>query len=181
MPRTVRMNRGFSLSGSIAPRFYWNAGDDQFLGAAGSVGEYFAAQRVGRGVARLDWDTDGRPDFAASHLGSPVAVVLNRSEPVGRPLTLLLVSTRSARDAIGAMATVTAGPARRSQQLTAGDGFQACNERALMFGLPKSAPLAVVRVVWPGGHSEQFRLPPSARRAVLIEGRTDPVILSRDQ
>jgi len=169
------------LSGSIAPRFYWNAGDDQFLGAAGSVGEYFAAQRVGRGLARLDWDIDGRPDFAASHLGSPVALVLNRSEPVGRPLTLLLVSTRSARDAIGTTVTVTAGPARRSQQLTAGDGFQASNERALMFGLPKSAPLAVVRVVWPGGHSEQFRLSPSVRRAVLIEGRTDPVILTRDQ
>jgi len=168
------------LSGAIAPRFYWNAGDDQFLGGAGALGEYFAAQRVGRGLARLDWDSDGRPDFAASHLGSPVALVLNRSEPVGRPLTLLLVATRSARDAIGATVTVTAGPARRNQQLTAGDGFQSCNERTLMFGLPKSAPVAVVRIVWPGGHGEQFRLPPSASRVILIEGRADPVALAHD-
>jgi tetratricopeptide (TPR) repeat protein len=169
------------LGQSADPRFYWNAGDEQFLGAGATLGDYFATQRTGRGLVRLDWDVDGRPDFAASHLGSPAAVVLNRSEPVGRPLVLALVSTRMARDAIGTSVTITAGAARRSQQLTAGDGFHASNERLLLLALPKSAPDVLVRVVWPGGNSEQYRLPATIRRAVLIEGRDAPAILARDE
>ena len=52
------------------------------------------------GLARLDWNRDGKEDFAVSHIKSPAALVLNRSEKTGHFLALSLRGITGDRDAI---------------------------------------------------------------------------------
>ena len=166
-----------SPSSDMPPRLYWNAGEGQFLAAGPGVGEFFATRRAGRGLARFDWNRDGLPDFVVSHINSPAALVVNRSVPVGKPLVLSLVATHSARDGLGANVTVTAGATRRQQQLIAGDGYQATNERVLFFALPKSVGAATVKVAWPSGTTGEVTLDPSVQSALVIEGRAEAIPL----
>ncbi|GIT28820.1 MAG: hypothetical protein Ct9H300mP1_08660 [Planctomycetaceae bacterium] len=86
----------------------------------------------------VTFDRDGRPDFAVSHLDDPSAVLANRTEAAGHWLAIRLVARRSARDAIGAEVTVRSGSMRSVHQLTAGDGYQASNQRGLVIGLGSS-------------------------------------------
>jgi hypothetical protein len=65
---------------------------------------------------------------------------------------------------------VTAGDRTWSQQLIAGDGFQASNERQLIFGLGDQQSVDQVTVVWPSGEKQEFRDLPSDRQYVLVEG-----------
>ncbi|HEX6985662.1 MAG TPA: FG-GAP-like repeat-containing protein, partial [Planctomycetaceae bacterium] len=113
-------------------QFFRNLGGRFEERPADAVGAYFGKERLGRGLARLDWDRDGRDDFAVSHLFEPVSLVTNRSPSAGRSLALRLVGA-GARDAIGATVRVTAGGRTWTKQLTAGDGYQCSNERRLTF------------------------------------------------
>jgi tetratricopeptide (TPR) repeat protein len=166
-----------SPSSDMPPRLYWNAGEGQFLAAGTGVGEFFSTRRAGRGLARLDWNRDGLADFVVSHINSPAALVVNRSVPVGKPLVLSLVATRSARDGLGANVTVTAANTRRQQQLIGGDGYQTTNERVLFFALPKSVGAATVKVAWPSGSTGEVTLDSAVQSARIIEGRAEAVPL----
>ena len=71
--------------------------------------EYFDSAYLGRGLARLDFNRDGREDFAVSHLDSPVALVANETTEVGAFVSVRLIATSSARDAIGTRVRVDCG------------------------------------------------------------------------
>ena len=96
------------------------------------AGSYFRRQLLGRGVATADLDRNGRADFVVSHLDAPVAVLANTTTRVGNYLGIQLRSINGQRDAIGATVTVVVGgdnPRHLVRQLTAGDGYQASNQR----------------------------------------------------
>lgn len=130
---------------------------------------YFSGKHLGRGLATLDFNRDGLPDAGISHLDSPFALIQNQTKQHGSFVSFRLVSTRSARDAIGAKVTVTCGDQSFYSQLYAGDGYMASNERRLIIGLGQCTGECVIEVEWMSGEIEAFGAIQANSRAVLVE------------
>lgn len=133
-------------------------------------GAYFGRKLLGRSLARLDWNRDGRLDVVVSHLDAPVALLENESEVVGGSVTVRLVGTRSARDAIGSRIVVRSGGTERTAWLVAGDGFQASNDRSLVLTTGRGDDVHVT-VHWPSGTRQEFPGITPGGEYTLVEGR----------
>ena len=157
----------------MRPQLMHNRGGGRFVEIdSESLGDYFGKPLLGRGLARGDFDRDGRPDFAVSHLDDPSAVLANRTEAAGHWLAIRLVARRSARDAIGAEVTVRSGSMRSVHQLTAGDGYQASNQRGLVIGLGSSSRVEELTISWPSGETTRIvDLEPDGE-VVVVEGQS---------
>lgn len=139
------------------PQIYHNLGSGRFEEVAGSnLGAYFENRFLGRGMARLDWNVDGRPDLVVSNVHDPAVLVTNRTEPVGGWLAVELIATRTARDAIGTRVSISIGDRTIVRELFAGDGYQSSNERRLPFGLPGRPETVAVDVEWPDGRRTRY-------------------------
>lgn len=154
-----------------SPQFLLNRGGGRFNEVSpAQLGEFFQGRYLGRGLARLDYDRDGREDFAVSHIGSPAALVANRTEPCGHFLSLQLVGTAGARDAVGTQVSVRSDSTEWKKQLNGGDGYMASNQRRLHFGIGECDDAADVTVTWPSQVIEDFGRLPVDREYVLVEG-----------
>jgi hypothetical protein len=156
----------------MRPQFFRNSGRGQFVEMSPqSLGSFFEGEYLGRGLATLDYDRDGREDVVISHVDDPAALLHNRTQPAGRHVTLQLRGTRSSRDAVGATVRLRVGGRQRVRQLTAGDGYQASNQRQLVFGLGDADRIEELTVQWPSGGVELFTgcLPDACW--ILIEGQ----------
>ncbi len=161
-------------------QFFWNAGAGRFINVpAARLGPFFAGKYLGRGLARLDWNRDGREDFALSQLEMPAALVVNQTAAVGHFLTVQLRGVESSRDAVGAVVTLSTGGERQTQQLVAGDGYQASNQRQLVFGLGASDSIDEITVRWPSRLVQVLVGIPVDVEVTLIEGRDRPVVPGR--
>lgn len=159
-------------------QFFRNSGSGRFEEvAAPSLGEYFQRKLLGRSLAVLDWNRDGRPDFAVSHLESPAALVTNVSQETGHWLKLRLYGVESPRDAIGATVTLRRGKQTWTQHLTAGSGYQASNERMLLFGLGGETRIDRMTIKWPSGTEQVFNDLPADREWAVVENRPVPLEL----
>jgi hypothetical protein len=162
----------------MPPQYFRNQGGGAFAELpAAMLGPYFEGKRLGRALVRLDWNRDGLEDLCATHVDAPVALLTNRTKPHGRFLAVQLRGVQSARDAIGATVRVAAAGRTYIRQLTAGDGFQASNERQLVFGLGDADRVDELTVRWPGGLDQTFRDVSVDQTIILVEGRTDGVPL----
>jgi hypothetical protein len=155
----------------MPPQYFRGLGGGQFAELpAAELGEFFQGNYLGRGLARLDWNRDGREDFVVSHLHSPVALVANTSPETGRFLAVQLRGVRSSRDAIGAEVAIEAGGRRRTQWLTAGDGYQASNQRQLVFGLGAADRVEKLHICWPSGLVQEFADLAADQALIFVEG-----------
>lgn len=141
----------------MQPQFYYNSGQGRFvLQPAEQTGDYFTQRFLGRSLARWDWNRDGREDAVISNLDQPVALLTNTTQQHGRFLAVNLRGVQSARDAIGATVTLQLQDQTISRQLTAGDGYQASNQRQLVFGLSNLTRVHRMDVAWPSGKTESW-------------------------
>ena len=162
----------------MRPQFYRNTGGGRFVDLApGGLGRYFGRELLGRGLARVDFDRDGRDDFVVTHLEQPVALLANRTAETGGGLAVRLVATSTSRDAIGARVTVVDGDWQRVHYLTAGDGYMASNQRQLVIGLGDRKRVGTLRVDWPSGESTVLRGVQAGGELVIVEGRAGAVRL----
>jgi len=156
---------------AMKPQLFEWVGDRLELLPARQVGAWCDAERVGRAVARLDWNRDGRPDLAVGLLDNPSYLLTNTSDPGEcRFLTLRLTATSTARDAIGAVVTAVIGGKTHIHQLTAGDGYQCTNERRLMMGVGATRRVDSLRIAWPSGRQQEFRDVHVSQHYLLVEG-----------
>ncbi len=161
----------------MRPQFFRNVGAGRFIELpASSLGKYFAGAYLGRGLARLDYNRDGRDDFVVSNLEGPAALVENVTQPMGNWVTLRLIGLRGDRDAVGASVSLHTGQRMQVAQLTAGDGYQATNERKLTFGLGDAQRIESIVVRWPGGVEQSFQDVPSNREVLLLEGIAEALV-----
>jgi hypothetical protein len=116
-------------------------------------------------LATFDWNRDGREDFVVSCIDSPTVIATNTSEGAFPWVDVRLHARTTARDAIGARVSVHTGQALVSRELTAGDGYQATNQRVLHFGLPTGS-IDRITVRWPSGVISEFR---DVRLNVLVD------------
>ena len=126
-----------------------NLGDGTFEDCAKTAGAYFQGSYLGRGVASLDWNRDGRRDFVVVHQDRPIALLENRTETEMRGLAVQLIGCESNRDAIGARVFHAFSGREQVRELRGGDGFYATNERVLT--LSRVGLGAELRIVWPSG------------------------------
>ena len=155
----------------MPPEFYYNTGDGRFSLQSGSeVGPCFTQQFLGRSLARWDWNRDGREDAVISNLDQPVALLTNTTAQHGRSLSLKLRGIDSSRDAIGTTVTLHLNQRKITRQLTAGDGYQASNERLLVFGLSDSASVKRIDIAWPSGKLDSYADLEADAEYLVIEG-----------
>jgi len=168
------------LKYEMPPSYFENDGTGNFTEVpAETLGPYFKGKYLGRAVVRLDWNRDGREDVAVANLRSPAALLTNTTAKVGNHLIVRLVSTQSARDSIGTIVEVTAGGKKLVRQLTAGDGFEASNERLLVFGLGPNKSADSITIRWMSGKVQTLPATTADQEILVVEGRNEPVVLVR--
>ena len=141
------------------------------------LGDYFADNHLGRALATVDVDRDGRVDVAITHLYDPVSLLINRTTNGGQSIGLELKSTNGQRDAIGASVTTTVGGRLVTIQLTAGDGYMCSNQRRITLGSGDFIEASDLVVTWPSGAREDFGTLTSGGDYLLVEGSGEAYLL----
>ncbi len=154
----------------MPPQYYRNLGGRFAEWPAAELGPFFKRTMLGRGMALIDYNRDGKEDFVVSHLDVPVALVANQSENAGHFLAIRLAGRTSARDAIGTWVTVQVGDTSRTRQLTAGGGYHASNQPQLIFGLGNHELVDQVEIGWPSGETMTLVNIPVDREIKIVEG-----------
>jgi len=153
------------------PQVFANLGDHFQLMKVSDPSHYFGSDHVGRALARLDFNRDGKSDFVVTHLESPSALLINRTETNNHWLQVQLVGTQCERDAIGAKIGVRCGDQQWTGWVTAGDGYLCHNESIVSFGLGGSAELAELVVTWPTGEQQHFKSVAIDHRILIVQGQ----------
>lgn len=156
---------------TMPPQLLMNRGTRFELAQVSDESDYWAGEYLGRSMAKLDYNRDGKSDVVINHLDQPAALLENQTENAGFQLTLELIGTTSERDAIGAQVTVVASDLNTSAWVTAGDGYLCSDEPALEFGLGGTEVIKQLLIKWPSG-LEQIINDVPAGRYLLVEGQS---------
>ncbi len=155
---------------SMPLQVFRNTGQVQFAMESPATSDSVLGQKLlGRSIAVLDWNRDGLEDFGLSCLETPFILATNKSSNAGHWVNVRLHADQSARDARGAIAEVHFGGTSLRKQLTAGDGYQASNERILHFGLGVHAAVERLTILWPSGQISSFNEIPVDRLVTISE------------
>jgi hypothetical protein len=157
-------------------QLFTGLGAGKFRDDSEAAGADFLRPRVGRGLARCDYDNDGRADLALSSIGESVSLFRNRAETGNGWIGLELIgdSPGSNRNAIGATVRVEwAGHACRHFAI-GGGSYLSANDRRLVLGLGSARHTDAIEVRWPSGARQTFRNLAGGRYWKLREGQADP-------
>jgi hypothetical protein len=164
----------------MPPQYFKNLGGGKFVELSSrSLGPYFQKQYLGRTIALLDWDRDGKEDACISHLDAPAALLTNRTQETGHYLAVILHGTVSSRDAIGSILRLTAGGHTWTRQVIGGNGYMATNERKVIFGLGPAQRIDRLEIRWSSGLKQTFESPQADQELVIVEGAPTPFVLPR--
>jgi hypothetical protein len=164
--------RSMGIPFRMRGQYFANLGNRRFEELpATRLGNYFRTEQLGRAMARLDWNRDGRDDFAVSNLDTPAALVTNTSAATGHFLAVQLRGVQSNRDAIGARLEARVSGRTIVKQLTAGDGYQASNQRQILFGLADDQVVDELLIRWPAGQEQRFPQVRGDCEYLVIESR----------
>ena len=157
--------------------FYANNRDGTFSDVSGAVGLDFLED--GRSFALADFDHDGRLEVFLKNRNAPqLRVLKNVVSDLPPSISFCLEGTKSNRDAIGAVITISSDGHRQTRSLQAGSGFLAQHSKDLFFGLGEIKDPIEAEIRWPSGLVQQFRNLPINHRIWIKEGaelaRTEP-------
>lgn len=157
----------------MRPQLFRGLGHARFVEVSPSSDlDFFDTPILGRGLARLDWNCDGRMDFAVSCVLDSARLVTNTTAETGHFINIRMHATQSARDAVGARVTVSANGLRRTKHLLAGDGYMASNQRIVQFGLGTIPSVDSVVIDWPSGSTTSVVKIPGDTTLSVVEGRS---------
>ena len=129
--------------------------EGRFEEAESGASAYVGKTTLGRAVAKLDWNRDGRIDLCVTHLDRSVALLENRSESELAVLQIEVTLVSGLRDGTGCVLTVTPegdhvdDPAASVRvPLLSGDGYACSNQRMVTVAIPKLT--TQMRVAGPG-------------------------------
>ena len=168
-------HRFFGEQYRMRPQFFCNAGTNsspEFAELpASDAGGYFESELLGRGLAVLDWNRDGRPDFCVSHLDTPAALLTNETADVGNYFAIRLCGVRGCRDAIGTRLRIVFDGHSHFFQLTGGGSYESSSERFVLCGLGDAAKIDELLIQWPSGETQSFQNPDMNQAMIAVEGR----------
>ncbi|QEG00953.1 ASPIC and UnbV [Stieleria maiorica] len=159
------------------PQLFRNQGSGFEIQDVVDPSGYWHARHVGRGLARLDFNRDGKMDIAISHLGETSALLINRTPTPNHWIQIQLVGRESERDAIGARVVIESGGRQWTQWVVGGDGFFCRNEAVVAFGLGNQRQIDRLSIRWPSGKRSQITALPADHRWLIVEGDADAFTL----
>jgi hypothetical protein len=159
-----------------AAQLFVGDGHAHFKEVSDTAGSYFRERMVGRGLAVGDYNNDGRPDLAFSHVGGPAKLLRNDTPTPNRWVRLDLVGDGKAsnRNAVGARAEVEAGGRKLVRWVHGGGSFMSARDRRLLVGLGAADRVDRVTVTWPSGRTQAFTGLDAGRGWRLTEGADRP-------
>jgi tetratricopeptide (TPR) repeat protein len=156
----------------MQPQIFYNLREGSFREIPGNLlGEFFQNKYLGRGLATLDWNRDGKTDFAVTHLHSRFSLVTNHSKWNSSPLRIHLISNPG-RTTIGARARVRIANQDYYRLSITGDGYMTTNEADLTFAVPPSTEIEELEVTWPNGKIQSWETTDLSGSIVLIQDRS---------
>jgi hypothetical protein len=120
-------------------------------------GPFMHQKALGRGVAVLDVNRDGRQDLAVGFQDRPMALLVNESSATGNSIVVGLIGVSCNRSATNAVVYWEFGGKRTMTELRGGDGYYCCNERRLTLGLGTSELAELIEIHWPDGKVDALR------------------------
>lgn len=153
----------------MRPQFFRNRSGQFEELFADDLGPWFDRKYLGRGLARVDWNQDGLPDFIVSNINAPASVLKNVTDSHGHFLKVRLTATESARDAIGSRITLTFDGKQVTHQLYAGDGYMASNERIITVATGNRESILRMEIHWPSGNTSGVVQPPIDSQLIVVE------------
>jgi enediyne biosynthesis protein E4 len=166
---TVRNIRGAGYA--QPPHLFLNDGSGRFRDVANEAGPGFASPKVGRGLAYADFDRDGDLDLLVTTNNGPAFLYRNDQQHGNQSVRILLVGTKSNRDAIGARVRLTANGVTQVRMVKSGSSYLSQSEFALTFGLGKQDEADRVVIDWPSGHTEEYKKFVAGKGYRCIEGQ----------
>lgn len=139
-----------------APQLFRNREGKRFFDVSLDAGAPFRKRIVGRGLAYADLDDDGDLDLIITSNGGRPMVLRADLQEEHRSLRLRLRQPERNRDAIGAVALVTANGVTQRRMVRTGGSYLSQSELTLTFGLGKAGKADKVTVVWPDGTRQEL-------------------------
>ena len=147
-------------------QIYWNNQKTSFV-----ISRISGLPKVSRGTAFGDIDNDGDVDIVVSNLKDVPTVHRNDGGNVGNWISIKLIGTHCARDAIGARVTITAGELIQIRDVKSGSGYLSQNDLRLHFGLGNVETIDTISVRWICGHVDTIKSIKSNQFLILSEKR----------
>lgn len=150
---------------------------ERLIDVTRKAGPAWSVKRIGRALAAGDLDNDGRVDLISVPQGVPLVFLHNQTtRAAGHFITFQLEGTRSNRDGVGVVVTITAGGRRRRGWRYGGGSYQSASDPRVHFGLGHDR-LEEVEIRWPSGQVDRFRHLDVDHCYRLKEGADTPIAI----
>jgi hypothetical protein len=138
-----------SLTG-YGDKLLLNDGRGHFTDVSAQAGPWFREVRVSRGVARGDFDNDGRMDLLVANLNDSPVLLRNTSATAGRHWLLVkLIGHTSNRDGIGARLRCLLGPKVLVRERVSAGSYCCSHDPRVHFGLGEASVIPELEIRWP--------------------------------
>ncbi|MGH9516073.1 MAG: CRTAC1 family protein [Terriglobales bacterium] len=158
------------VSYSEPPHVFRNLGGGKFIETTQSLGANFAAPRVGRGAAYADINNDGALDVLMTTNGGRAYLYRNEGTS-NRSLRIKLVGTKSNRDGIGAVISLTSGQVKQSKMVRSGSSYLSQSELVATFGLGALDKAEAIEIEWPSGQTDKLTNISAGQTITVEEGK----------
>jgi hypothetical protein len=146
----------------------------KFEDETGRAGKVFDLVEASRGAAFGDVDNDGDTDVLVGNGAGPVRLLVNQIGSLNHWVGLRLVGTQTGgakRDMLGARVGIVRPEGPILWRRARADGsYASANDPRVLVGLGRSTAEPRVRVIWPGGRSEEWPAVGIDRYTTLVEG-----------
>ena len=147
-------------------QLYWNNRGTSF-----HVSQIIDQKKVSRGTAFGDIDNDGDMDIVVANLKDIPTILRNDGGNAENWISIKLVGSHCARDAIGARVTLNAGDLTQIREVKSGSGYLSQNDMRLHFGLGNAKTIDSISVRWVCGNVDTLRDVKSNQFLILTENR----------
>jgi len=152
------------------PHVFRNLGGGKFIEATQSLGTAFASPKVARGAAYADLFNEGVLDVLMTTNGGR-AYLFHNEGVTNRSLRIKLSGTKSNRDGIGAVITVTSGGEKEMKMVRSGSSYLSQSELVATFGLGQKPKVDSIEIKWPSGQSETLSNVNAGQMITVQEGK----------
>ncbi len=141
-----------------------------FENVSESAGPAFSQSIVGRGLAKGDYDNDGRVDVLIVDSEGKPLLLHNETTNAGNWAGIQLVGIKSPRDGQGALLTATIGAQKRVSHCQTGGSYLSASDVRVHFGLGTADKIDNLTIQWASGQRDVMKNLPANRYLIIEEG-----------